>query len=394
MLRELAEAAYAAGLAAEGASTPQEAEALHSVAARRYVETAKRVSDPVTRRAVALVGEAHAQRAQRASRGDPSPPKALLLSPTPPPLSSSSEEKQRRERRDSSNGALCVGDLLALERRLHALGAKGLSKAVTAKKTQSLRAAYTMSSQDLVVQYLGDDDDDDDGGRGKKITERDSSDETHHHREECLARALKKLSDENAILRKKIDALEKREANCSVAEKNVEKFKDTYQKKFDSLKVALDDFRRRHPAAQNPANALEQNVVDPEPPKSYFDLEKQLKSLTEQLKAEKEFSRKKDAVIEKYEHWYRALKDSANKRKATTTSTSSNNNTSGVATTASSSGTAGGAAYNTSPSSSETAAGGSSSSFTGSKATSTASSAPPKAHNNNMDPSSSSSGHR
>ena len=308
-----ADAAYAAGLIAERLSSGNpEFRAAHEDAARKYVEAAKRVRDPVTRRAVALVGHAHAQKAaasQQPRLSQQKRPQTKLLSSSPP---------EDHATATSSSGTLCVGDLLALERRLHALGAKGLAK--VAKKTQITKAAVTVDADHLVVAYVGVSSTPDD----------DDHEETKFSREESLARALKNLSDENARLRKTLDEVQAREALAEAIDDKLTAFKAAYQRKFDALKLALDDFRRRHPADQNPANA----VADPfTPPKSYADLQTELRQLTDQLNTEREFSRKKDAVIERYEHWYRALKDSASKRKTSSSASGGGGSSSGGTTT-------------------------------------------------------------
>ena len=90
-------------------------------------------------------------------------------------------------------------------------------------------------------------------------------------------------------------------------------FKVLYQHKFDALKDALESFRRDYPSTRNPANATRPG--DPEPPKSAADLERDNRQLVAKLNAERELGRKKDAIISRYEHWYRALKASANNKR-------------------------------------------------------------------------------
>jgi len=295
----LADAASAAGQAAEALGVEDAGfKAAHEAAARKYVAAAKRVRDPVTRRAVALVGHAHAQKASEEGRlpSQRQKPQAAASSPSNVTPSSS----------------LCVGDLLALERRLHQLGAKG----VTRKHSKRAQVRRDETAADLVVAYVGeaygDDEAYDDSSsasaaaaaaaaKEEEEEEDTAAKEAASSREESLARSLKRLSDENARLRKALDDVETREAAAAATEVKLAEFQAAYQKKFDALKKALDELWKRHP--ETPTS------------KTYAQLEAELSALEKQLKTEQEFSRKKDAVIERYEHWYRALKDSANKRK-------------------------------------------------------------------------------
>ncbi|KAJ8598125.1 hypothetical protein CTAYLR_007406 [Chrysophaeum taylorii] len=267
--------------------------AAHERAARKYVEAAKRVRDPTTRRAIALVGHAHARRAAFLKRHPDDDHKAPKPPPEESPVSSSSV--------DPPSGTLCVPDLLALERRLHALGVGGRSRPTrSAKPVPWVRRETT----EIVTAYVG------------TLSPDHPSELPSHDREEHLARGLKRLSDENASLRRDRDALAAKIEAADRAKRDVDEFKHSFQKKFDALKKRLDEFRREYPNANNPANAL----VDPQQPQTYTQLQDELKTLHERLKQEQDFSRKKDKVIERYEHWYRALKASANKRRPASSS--------------------------------------------------------------------------
>ena len=343
-LSQTLRSAHETAAEAEACADEARAAALHERAAQGYVAAARRVTDGATRRAVALVANSHARRAWalRRSRGQPSqePDGAR-----PPP------EEDRRPRAEPPPGTLCVGDVLALERRLHALGARGggaapelrdvrpqASSASDHRRTEVKRAAaahvkaclgetwaeMAIDGAPSVGGGLEDDDDfdgdGDEGGddpsysRGRRRPPRAAPRATTPADEHArLARAVEALSAANRALTEERDALRRDNAEAAAIREEMRAFKAQYQQKFDALRERLEAFRRDYPSHVNPANATRPG--DPDPPKSATDLEAENRALLQKLSAERDTGRKKDAIISRYEHWYRALKASANSKR-------------------------------------------------------------------------------
>uniref|UniRef100_A0A7S3K5Z8 Uncharacterized protein n=1 Tax=Aureoumbra lagunensis TaxID=44058 RepID=A0A7S3K5Z8_9STRA len=308
----LAEEARVSSVAAEASMEDWR----HEEAALKFVQLAKVIRDPVTQRAVALVGHNHARKAQALKETGKSSTKQEEQVPT----RRASETAVTMSTKKTSN--LWVGDILALERRLHSL--RGKSRAMDKEKITSRSIQDDPDSFTEWWSKVQNEKINLDVYLGQELEILHNNDENDIElvaaakREEALARALKTLSDENTILRRRRDELEAEQASVKAVAERVEQFKILYQKKFEGLKAALEDFRHAHPSPSNPANALA-SPVDPEPPRPYSQLETEIRQLKAQLSTEREFSRKKDAVIERYEHWYRALKASANKRSSAST---------------------------------------------------------------------------
>lgn len=314
-LTELANEAHELGLVAEAKSSlgGLEASEAHNSAAVKYVAAARRVRDPTTRRAIALVGLAHARRAACLRRRHD---EATTEAPSPTPATPIARPEPPSKGAESLRGTLCVPDLLALERRLHSLGVGGRARpTLKAPVKATCRVVGSESAQDLVAQYLGD-----------VVTENhDAQPErpSTHDREHALVKSMKRLSDENAILRSERDALAARLENQADEQRSIQEFRQTFAKKFDTVKRKLEDFRRDYPSPSNPANEI--SPADNQPPRSYSQLLDEIKALQFRLKQERDFSRHKDAVIARYEHWYRMLKASASKKRKPAGTTPVNN---------------------------------------------------------------------
>ena len=314
-LSQTLRSAHETAAEAEACADEARAAALHERAAQGYVAAARRVTDGATRRAVALVANSHARRAWalRRSRGQPSqePDGAR-----PPP------EEDRRPRAEPPPGTLCVGDVLALERRLHALGARGRGAApdvrdaprpgdraarVRGAAAQHVAACLGETWAEDAIGQVAPPDSDDDAERPRPATQTPASEAA------ALARAVERLAAANAALVAERDDLRRDNAESRAIKAEMVAFKALFQQKFDALRDRLEAFRRDYPSPANPANATRPG--DPDPPKSAVDLEAENRQLRARLGAERDAGRKKDAIISRYEHWYRALKASANSKR-------------------------------------------------------------------------------
>ena len=124
---------------------------------------------------------------------------------------------------------------------------------------------------------------------------------------------MERLTAANAALVAERDDLRRDNAESRAIKAEMVAFKALFQQKFDALRDRLEAFRRDYPSPANPANATRPG--DPDPPKSAVDLEAENRQLRARLGAERDAGRKKDAIISRYEHWYRALKASANSKR-------------------------------------------------------------------------------
>ncbi|KAJ1455733.1 hypothetical protein M885DRAFT_519458 [Pelagophyceae sp. CCMP2097] len=295
--------------------------AAHEAAARGYLQAAHEVRDPTTIRAVALIADAHARRARALRRWTgprerASPRGAAAPQSTPPGRRDDAGADAPAE---PPAGTLCVGDLLALERRLHTLGVGGRGStnlrggATTPKLLFAKRDAEpsALLARALGEAWLADADAAKPRPR-RGPSEGDCSSVDCAANVERLLRCMRQLSEENHALAAERDVLRETASWSEQAEADVRRFKVQYQQKFEALKEALEKFRREHPSVNNPANAL--RPAEPAPPKSSSQLERDVDSLQKRLETERALSRKKDAVIERYEHWYAALKAAANRR--------------------------------------------------------------------------------
>jgi len=123
--------------------------------------------------------------------------------------------------------------------------------------------------------------------------------------------SIKTLTDENAILIREIEnaALAKKEA--LEVNNNMQKFKIEYSKKFQSLKLALEKFRKEHPG-ESPVEKSD-HFQSLESQKREMTLESQkreiiIRKLAADLRKERESIKKKDAALKKYEGFYREVK--------------------------------------------------------------------------------------
>ena len=288
----LARAAADAAAEAEAAREPADAIPLHERAARAYVRAAARAAGP-PRTALLAIGEGLRGAGCRAAAAggagtDRRAAERATSKAEPPP------------------GTLCVGDLLALERRLHALGARETTVPGVAEAPRAVDAspAVAAAADRRVAELLGEawaaasDGEDDEAPPPAADDGR-------------LARTVARLAAANAELVEERDALRRDARRVAETKRATEALAKKYDAKFEKLRESLDAFRRAYPAPSNPANVLEPGAPAP----SLDDLERDARELRAQLAAERDLGRKRDAIIARYEHWYSALKASAAARR-------------------------------------------------------------------------------
>ena len=288
----LARAAVDAAAEADAARDPSEAVRCHERAARAYVTAARRIRGP-PRTAMLAIGEGHARTAGELRR--PALPAVL------------DERKGPASKAEPPPGTLCVGDLLALERRLHALGARETTVPEVAEAPRPVKASaeITSAADRRVSELLG-------AAWAAAASDEEAEEDAPPAEDDArLARTVARLAAANAQLVEERDALKRDARRVQDTRAATEALAKRYDVKFAKLRESLDAFRRAYPAPANPANALEPGAPAP----SLDDLERDARELRAQLAAERDLGRKRDAIIARYEHWYQALKESATARR-------------------------------------------------------------------------------
>jgi len=118
-----------------------------------------------------------------------------------------------------------------------------------------------------------------------------------------LLGSIKTLTDENTTLLREIETANAARKEASQIQGQMKAFKDDYSKKFSTLKLALEKFKRDFPTGNNPV-VTSDHVQNAESEKK----EKIIKKLAADLRKEREESQKKDAALRKYEGFYREVK--------------------------------------------------------------------------------------
>jgi len=126
-----------------------------------------------------------------------------------------------------------------------------------------------------------------------------------------LMDSLKTLGDENAVLLREIEELEAARSEAKAGRETMRRFKMEYNKRFSTLKNALEKFRQENQSGNNTGNGPV-NTSDFMKNATLLDqLQRQeqlIQKLTRDLKKEKEESKKKDSALRKYESFYRDIK--------------------------------------------------------------------------------------
>lgn len=129
-----------------------------------------------------------------------------------------------------------------------------------------------------------------------------------------LMDSLRTLGDENANLLRQVQDADAARAEARAAREQMRDFKADYGKRFVALKEALETFRKHYPDNHNADVDLLNPVTSSEylhSASTFETIQRQenlIKKLTNDLKKEKEVSRKKDGALRKYENFYKEVK--------------------------------------------------------------------------------------
>ncbi|KAK7235640.1 hypothetical protein SO694_0006613 [Aureococcus anophagefferens] len=308
-LSQTLRSAHETAAEAEACADEARAAALHERAAQGYVAAARRVTDGAAPRARGLSGDrARGACGPCGGRGASRP-----RSPTARgrrPRRTGGRARSRRRARSASATSSLGGACAHAWRARRAPDVRDAPRPATARRACGRRGAARRRlprrdlgrGRDRVVAPARLDDDA--GGAAAQTPASEAA---------ALARAVERLAAANAALVAERDDLRRDNAESRAIKAEMVAFKALFQQKFDALRDRLEAFRRDYPSPANPANATRPG--DPDPPKSAVDLEAENRQLRARLGAERDAGRKKDAIISRYEHWYRALKASANSKR-------------------------------------------------------------------------------
>jgi len=139
-----------------------------------------------------------------------------------------------------------------------------------------------------------------------------------------LLDSLKVLGDENAALLQQVEDAKKARLEAQAAREEMKRFQLDYHKRFHSLKVALEKLhqqqqQQKQSTESNPV--LSSEILKREDRKKNSKqqqriLESQVQSLKTQVETLQEESKKKDAVLKKYENFYKEVKARSAQRAA------------------------------------------------------------------------------
>jgi len=135
-----------------------------------------------------------------------------------------------------------------------------------------------------------------------------------------LLDSLRTLGDENTSLLREVEDAKKARIEAKAARESMKQFRQEYNKRFDTLKAALDKVRSEQPnqkgkdGGSNGAASVGNNIVSRSnfvKSKTSAELqkrEKMIQKLSADLMTEKAESKKKDASLRKYENFYKEVK--------------------------------------------------------------------------------------
>jgi hypothetical protein len=144
-----------------------------------------------------------------------------------------------------------------------------------------------------------------------------------------LLDSLKTLGDENASLLREVEDAKKARMEAKAARETMRQFKEEYNKRFATLKAALDKFRAEYPdhKAIEPSTAASSSSISANNiiTKSNFvrnntllemqKRDKMIQKLTADLRAERAEGKKKDDALRKYENFYKEVKARSEQKK-------------------------------------------------------------------------------
>lgn len=143
-----------------------------------------------------------------------------------------------------------------------------------------------------------------------------------------LLDSLKTLGDENASLLREVEDAKKARMEAKAARETMGQFKEEYNKRFATLKAALDKFRADYPdKAIEPSTAASSSGISANNiiTKSNFvrnntllemqKRDKMIQKLTADLRSERAEGKKKDDALRKYENFYKEVKARSEQKK-------------------------------------------------------------------------------
>lgn len=131
-----------------------------------------------------------------------------------------------------------------------------------------------------------------------------------------LMESLRTMGNENAALIRRAEQAEAARAEAAAARHEMRKFREEFDEKYVRLQNELNQFRRDHPTAEP---VLSSQYLRPASSSATEQIQRQeqlIRKLTADLEKEKRENKEKDAVLQKYEVFYKQVKArSAQKKK-------------------------------------------------------------------------------
>ena len=147
-----------------------------------------------------------------------------------------------------------------------------------------------------------------------------------------LLESIRTLSEENTALLKRIDDADAAREEAERVKAKMIKFKSDYGKRFSTLKAALDKFRAEYPSPSTSSGntstkGTSEKLENPVSSSEYLkekvrseserarQREKLIRKMDTELRRLKDEGKKKDAVLKKYENFYKEVKARANAKR-------------------------------------------------------------------------------
>lgn len=121
-----------------------------------------------------------------------------------------------------------------------------------------------------------------------------------------LLDTIRTLGDENASLLREVENAKKAQMEAKATREAMKVFQEEYGKRFSTLKLALEQYKRENPTQQSHHPIQSSSFVASEAELRKKDLE--IEKLNAQLRKEKEDGKKRDNALRKYETFYKEVK--------------------------------------------------------------------------------------
>lgn len=133
-----------------------------------------------------------------------------------------------------------------------------------------------------------------------------------------LLDTIRTLGDENASLLREVENAQKAQLEAKATREAMKHFQDEYSKRFSTLKLALEQYKRENPTSMTTSSSSHCTT----PPSSHpiqtstyvaseaalRNKDMEIEKLQAQLKQEREESKKKENALRKYENFYKEVK--------------------------------------------------------------------------------------